>query len=228
VDLYKKEVTITAAETGIFFVAQTGKNFNRSIFTDMDNHWARNYVEALYRKGIVKGRSRGIFAPNEPLTRAEFLKIALKAIEAETESADEIEDTPFRDVALYSWYLPYVKKAKELELVKGYATGMFKPEQFINRAEAVKILISAFDFDLSRRQEGSREVTAEGNYNDVEGTAWYYPYINFAIQNRLMDGIRLRNNKEIDSFGPGRAITRGEMAKLAIKTMELNEEFNKK
>lgn len=229
-DLDKQEVTITSDKSTIFFVAQSGKNYNRAEFKDMENHWARNYAESLYRKGMVKGRSKGEFAPDENLTRAEFLKIALKAIGAETENPDEIEDTPFRDVTLYAWYLPYVKTAKDLGLVRGYPDGTFKPEQFINRAEAIKILISAFNFDMESRTEDNPETeTSRGKFKDLLTNEWYFPYVDFAIQNRLIDGYRRKFTRKITSaFAPDRPMTRGEMAKLAIKSIELAEEFSQK
>jgi len=219
VNLDKKEVTVTADDTDIFFIAQTGKNFNKAVFTDTLDHWSRNYVEALYRLGIVKGKSKGVYAPDENLTRAEFAKIVLKAIGAETEDPDEIEDKPFRDVNLYAWYLPYVKKAKQLGLTSGYSGALFKPEQYINRAEAVKMLLAAFEFDLSYRPSAS---TADGKrYMDLETDEWYSPYVDFAIQNGLMQGFQ--KNRNLYSFGPSKFITRGEMAKLAVKTIELKE-----
>lgn len=221
-DLDKQEVSISAYRTEIFFIAQSGRSFNRTEFNDITTHWAKNYIEALYRKGVVKGRSKGVYAPNENLTRAEFLKIALKAIDAEIENPDDIEDSPFSDVHLYSWYLPYVKKAKELGLTKGYEDGTFKPEQFINRAEAVKILFSAFGFDLSSRPV-TESINTKKKYIDLKGGQWYFPYADFAIQKGIMSGVQDGNDARFSYFGPGNPITRAEMAKLAIKTIELSE-----
>jgi len=225
VDREKREVTITSDRNNTFFVAQKGKVYNRSEFKDMNEHWAKNYAEALYRKGIVKGRSKGIYAPDEILTRAEFTKIALNAIAEEVNPLENVENAPFHDVPLYAWYIPYVKRAKELGLINGYPDGSFKPDQPIQRAEAIKILINAFKFNLSEY-----EGTTDGKdiYKDVFMDQWYYPAANFVIKNELLDGIRNRGGKIISVFGPGRSITRGEMAKLAIKTIELKEEMGKK
>ncbi|MBU1017531.1 S-layer homology domain-containing protein [Patescibacteria group bacterium] len=225
VDMNKKQVTVTADDTDIFFIAQTGKNFNKAIFTDTLNHWSRNYVETLYRLGIVKGKAKGVYAPDEYLTRAEFTKIVLKAIGAETENPETIEDKPFRDVHLYAWYLPYIKKAKQLELISGYSGALFKPEQFINRAEAIKMILSAFGFDLSHRPV-SESVANQRRYSDLKTDQWYFPYVDFAIQNGIMQGFQ--KNRNLYAFGPDNFITRGEMAKLAVKTIELKEKLDKK
>ena len=229
----KKEVTISANQTNTFFIAQKGRNFNRSVFKDIKNHWARNYIEALYRKGIIKGRGKGKFAPDENVIRAEFTKIVLEAIEAKVEPINEIEDSPFKDVHIYAWYLPYVKKAKDLKLIKGYKNGTFRPEEAINRAEAIKMLITAFDFDLSEYEYSKNKKREKGyippqrKFRDIKANAWYFPVINFAIQNQLADGIRDKNNKVTNYFGPDKPLTRGEMAKLTIKIIELHEEMNK-
>ena len=224
-DLENGEVTVTAYKTAIFFVAQPGKNFNRAVFIDILTHWAKNYIEALYRKGIVQGRSKGIYAPNENLTRAEFVKIALKASGAEIPNHDEIEEAPFNDVPLYAWYVSYIQKAKDLGLINGYADNAFKPDQFINRAEAVKILFSAFEFDLSKNSE-TDSLSCGKQYIDLDTNEWYYPYADFAVQNGIIEGIPFRNTETLRYFRPDWPITRGEMAKLAIKTMELAEELN--
>ena len=129
VDKEKKQVTIKSDRNTTFFIAQKGKSYNRSEFRDMNDHWAKNYAEDLYRKGIIKGRSKGIYAPDEILTRAEFTKIALNAIGDDVDPLENVEDAPFYDVPLYAWYVPYVKKSKELGLIKGYPDGSFKPDQ---------------------------------------------------------------------------------------------------
>lgn len=216
----ENQVTIMADRPGAFFVAQPGKNYNKIEFGDTIDHWSKNYAEELYRKGIVKGRDKGVFAPDDILTRAEFTKIALNAIGEEVDPLENVESAPFKDVALYAWYVPYVKRAKEIGLINGYPDGEFKPDNPINKAEAIAVLMRAFEFDT--HSAGIRG----DNFGDVLTNQWYFPDVNFAIQNKLVDGIRLPNGTIMtESFGPARNITRGEMAKLAIKAIELNDEL---
>jgi cysteine-rich repeat protein len=211
-------VTILSDSTNTFFIAQPGKNFNSIEFRDTVDHWAKNYIELLYRKGIVKGRSKGVYAPNDILTRAEFTKIALNSVGEEIDLNEEFEEVPFDDVPLYAWHAPYIQRAKEMGLIDGYPDGTFRPDQPINRVEAIKILMNAFDFDVilpGQRTDG---------YTDVVTGEWYFPYVNYAIQKNLIDGVRKPNGKIMyDTFGPDRNISRAEMAKLAVKSIELNE-----
>ena len=212
-------VQITAASTDTFFVAQPGQGYNEIVFKDTIDHWAKNYIEQLYRWNLVKGRSKGVFAPNDLLTRAEFTKIVLGAIGEEVNPLEELNDAPFFDVPLYSWYAPYIKRAKDLGLIKGYTDGSFKPDNPINRAEAVKLMITAFDFN--EKETGQRT----DEFEDVPTWEWYFPYVNFANQKGLIDGVRLLNGKiQYDTFAPGKNIKRGEMAKLAVKATELKSE----
>jgi cysteine-rich repeat protein len=222
-DFDKREVSILAEKTQTFFIAQPGLSYNKAEFLDMIGHWAQYYAESLYRRGIVKGKSKGIFAPADYLTRAEFIKITLNSIAAVVDPLEDVETAPFSDIPLYAWYVPYIKKAKELGLINGYPDGTFLPDNPINKAEAIKILMTAFKFNLM--SAGARDDA----YTDVYTDQWYFPAVNFAIQNKLADGIRLPNGTIMDdSFGPGRSITRGEMAKLAIKALEFSENADQK
>ncbi len=221
VDLVKQQVTLTSSKTSAFFIAQSGANFNRSIFTDIKNHWAKNYIEALYRKGIVKGKDEGIFAPDEKMTRAEFIKIALLAAGIEIPNADAITNAPFRDSPLDAWFTPYLAKAKELGLISG-AKENFSPGKFINRAEAIKILISAFAFDLTPKK-GEVPAAQAKQFKDLLVGQWYYDFIDFALRNKLADGPHVVNGVLVKTFEPSRPITRAEMAKLTMKAIELKD-----
>lgn len=46
-----------------------------NMFTDIDNHWAKEYIEEAAKDGIVNGFQDGTFRPDDPLTRAQFCKI---------------------------------------------------------------------------------------------------------------------------------------------------------
>ncbi len=226
VDLAKQQVTLTSEKTGAFFIAQSGQNFNRSIFKDITNHWAKNYIEALYRKGVVNGRDEGVFAPDLPLTRAEFIKVALKASGTEVPSPDSIRRAPFRDSPLDSWFTPYLAKAKELGLISGYSDNSFKPGKLINRAEAIKILITAFGFDLTAASPETPTATAKG-FKDLLPGQWYFDSIDFALRHKLVNGPLGKNGVALKTFGPDKPITRAELSKLTIKTIELKESLEK-
>lgn len=52
-----------------------------NMFTDIENHWARVFIEAAAKDGIIRGGEDGRFRPNDPITRAETVVIVTRAID---------------------------------------------------------------------------------------------------------------------------------------------------
>jgi len=106
-------------------------------FTDLDDvEWAREAIEFLYDKGIVNGKQEGIYAPNDNITRAEFVKIVATSLGI----TGSISDMPFVDIDKGSWYAPYVAAVYEAKIVMGDENGYFNPETNITRQDMATIL----------------------------------------------------------------------------------------
>ena len=82
--------------------------------------WYFEYVTELAGKNIVSGVGNGKFAPNDNVTREQFLKMIIEATVIE---AEEAENT-FTDVA-DDWYKSYVLMAKNLGIVNGISDTEF-------------------------------------------------------------------------------------------------------
>ena len=85
----------------------------------------------LAEKGVVKGRTETQFAPLENVTRAEFAKMLAAAAGVSEESG---KAPSFTDVAVSSWYAPYVAWAEEAGIVNG-SNGRFRPSDKITKQE---------------------------------------------------------------------------------------------
>ena len=46
-----------------------------SLFTDIDGHWAKPYIEQVVADGLMNGISETTFSPNTPMTRAMFVTV---------------------------------------------------------------------------------------------------------------------------------------------------------
>ncbi len=127
-------------------------------FPDMDRSWFeyRDAAETLAERGTLTGNPDGTFRPKDPINRAEFLTIVFRG-RSNTEPA---HDSCFSDVAEDAWYAPYVCAAEHRKIIQGYPDGSFRPEQAVNFAEAMKMLLLAYD----------REIPARS------GLAWYESY----------------------------------------------------
>lgn len=172
-------------------------------FGDVTGHWAESYINQLYEDHVVSGKSEGVFDPDGLITRAELTKIAILAFGHSVNSS--VKAHPFQDVPLNSWYAPYVDEAKRLGFVSGYESGGFGPNDYVNRAAALKILLGAAGID-------SAGMTSD--FPDVAANAWFAPYIGFAQK----EGIVVGYNDE--TFGPEKNMTRAQVAKVVIKLLE--------
>ncbi|MEQ8963923.1 MAG: S-layer homology domain-containing protein [Coleofasciculus sp. C2-GNP5-27] len=48
-------------------------------FPDIQNHWARSFIEGLAQAGMISGFPDGRFRPNDPMSRAQFAALLQNA-----------------------------------------------------------------------------------------------------------------------------------------------------
>ena len=97
------------------------------------------YAEAvltLASRGIVNGTSPETYEPNRPITRAEFVAIAMRFSNGEFEG-----ENTFVDVPEDAWYRDYVVGATGYGWIVGYQDGSrrFGPEDTITRGQATMV-----------------------------------------------------------------------------------------
>lgn len=117
-----------------------------AVFSDTDGHWAQQDIEALSMEGVINGMQDGLFAPDDFVTREQFLKMLLlvTADDANVRVNFEhppklnqiIERSPFEDVSTDRWSYYYIKAAYgTLLFTEEYGTE-FEPVKDITREEA--------------------------------------------------------------------------------------------
>ncbi len=174
-------------------------------FEDTIGHWSKDYAKNLKYKCEIEGYKDANgnllseFRPDSPITRAELAKMLVQC------AAEEMTgDNPFNDVESDTWYTGAVITAKQKGWVDGYPDGTFKPNNNINRAEALKMIVLIKYTDITGD-------TME--FSDVDPGAWYYDYVVFAVKKGIVSGYN------DGSFKPAEDITRGEAAKIISKVM---------
>lgn len=122
-------------------------------FDDIDENWAKSYIESLYGMGLTEGYTtddgRRLFDPLREITRAEFAKFVtlFKGLQIEE------RELPFNDNELIAeWARPYVSAVSENGIMNGRREGdgtiLFAPDDKITRTEAM-IVISRLLPDLA-------------------------------------------------------------------------------
>lgn len=175
-----------------------------SAIVTVNLHWASEYMDYLKSKGVLRGYSGGDLAPNQNITRAELLKMAMEA--ADWSISGHKYEGIFWDVDSTDWFDSYVEKGYGYGLIEGYSDGSFRPNQTITRAEAVTILIRAFDLEPER--------SGGAVFEDVPLTAWYSDYVSTAHSLGLISG------HEDGLFHPDWNMTRGEASKVLALALQ--------
>ena len=108
------------------------------VFVDLAGYeWAEESITELYKKQIVNGKTATTFAPNDIITREEFVKLVVEAFDIEATSNANFDDVPSD-----AWYRPYVIKAHGAGIVSGNGTS-FGAGQSITRQDMAKIIYMA-------------------------------------------------------------------------------------
>lgn len=132
-------------------------------FTDIQNHWSKDYIDVAYAKGIMNGYEDGTFQPNANMTRAQAISVISRAFGLTAKNK-----APFKDI---SHYAPQTQNAiaaaYEAGLIKDN-NGEFNPQGKITRSQLALILMR-----LSTVQTGQQYIPAKqapfhdiANYND--------------------------------------------------------------
>lgn len=110
-------------------------------FYDIKGTQYEGVVERIAELGIINGISENTFAPNKGITRAELAKMIVytKGLKDYADSTDF--NSGFSDVDKKHWAKNYIRVATDLELLKGYEDGTFKPEKEVSYAETVAIIL---------------------------------------------------------------------------------------
>ncbi len=113
-------------------------------FKDIAGHWAKPGIIQAVKRGYVEGFPDGNFLPNNKVTRAEFVKMTVSALDLEVGSTSG------------SWYTPYVNAAE--------TAGIYKSGDFED-ADWTKPMT---------REEMSKVAVRALGITDVEDKQWMY------------------------------------------------------
>jgi hypothetical protein len=82
----------------------------------------------------------GVFAPDDPVTRAQFAAMLVNALKLAGQGS-----AAFTDVPPGEWYSGFVARAYAAGLVKGYSADRFGPADLITREEMAAMLGNAME-----------------------------------------------------------------------------------
>ncbi|WP_342478582.1 S-layer homology domain-containing protein [Paenibacillus sp. FSL H7-0350] len=141
---------VTRAQFAAMIARALGlKTGSPSIFADVDSGlWYAESVAAVNEAGIVLGRSKDAFAPNELITREEMAVMIVRAYEhlKGSKSSSESASSSFSDHTLIrDWAKNAVSTADQAGLIKGRGNQQFAPQATMTRAESAQVIFNLLE-----------------------------------------------------------------------------------
>lgn len=144
------------------------RRMSNGTFKDVSaKNWFYEPVETLYNIGLLEGKSKDTFAPNAPISRAEFAALA-----ARFQNLKYTSGKVFSDVEKGHWAYSYINAASEAGWIQGYPDGTFRPDKEITRTETVTLVNSMINRTVTR--EKLKELNVRNPYNDLAESFWGY------------------------------------------------------
>lgn len=189
------------------------------MFSDISNHWARVCIVALVQAELIKGYPGGVFRPQSLMTRAEFAALMPKVF---FQISARQTATSFRDISPNYWAKDAIEWVSERGLFGGYPNGTFRPRKTISRVETIVALMAGLEasqgVDASVAQV--LDLSAD-NFSDVAEIPDYArSAIAAALERQLLEPLA-----ELRPLRPNQAITRGEVAALLCRALDIPAGF---
>ena len=153
------------------------------------------------------GYDDGTYRPGDPVTRAQFAKIIVRAL-GHQPSAAEVRVPSFVDVPYTGLLYPfaYVETAVALGIIQGYGDGTFRPGDDMTRAQLALMLVRAADNRLA-------QPPAEYSDGFIDVPEFAAEAVRVARYNGLLSGVTSTE------FAPSGPATRGQVAKMTYNLM---------
>ncbi|RXJ02191.1 S-layer homology domain-containing protein [Anaerobacillus alkaliphilus] len=190
---------VTTGMSGIKIQKHNMNLASQPRFYDIEGHWAEREILEMQKLGIVGGKSKFAFSPQDTVTRAEFTAFLLRTLKIEIPSTTIAE---FTDVKPGKWYYHTVNTAKNIGLVGGYNDGTFKPDKTISREEMAVLLVRALE---SQGTDVTPDLSELDKFKDQNQIApWAKDSVSVTLKLKLMNGTAS------DSYGAKQIATRAQ------------------
>ncbi|KPU27431.1 hypothetical protein TR13x_05000 [Caloranaerobacter sp. TR13] len=175
------------------------------VFADVDIPWAKDAIEVLAARHIINGIDEEHYAPNSNVTRAQFAKLLVYALDLEKGE----NEVTFADVEGDIWYKAPVEIAASLGIVKGY-NGYFNPDGEITREQMATMIVRAMKY-LSPDDDYSSELY----FTDKDVISdWAKDSVGIAYNKGIVNGVG--GNK----FAPKETANRAQAAVMIYRLLE--------
>lgn len=161
-----------------------GKNSN---FSDVDDNysWAQEAIDSLVERGVLSGMDGKNFAPSSPVTKEQFAKMLVLALEIESAGGT---DTGYGDVAEDRWSAEYIKTAKAYFADDSYGSGNFNPEENYTREKCAYAVSMALGIGSDESNLLNKNIIADNFTDGADITADLTVPVSIAAERGIVKG----------------------------------------
>ncbi|KOP71417.1 hypothetical protein AMS59_18520 [Lysinibacillus sp. FJAT-14745] len=172
----------------------------QTTFKDIDNNWAKDMIEEIASRCIIKGYPDGTFRPNDMIQRQHVVLMIERALPL-TQLREAVS---FLDVPHSHPYYQQITLLQQAGIIDG-SNGAFRPNAYITRAQMAKMMVLAFG------------LTPEGNstFKDVDPSHWASGYIATLADHNIVLG------DENGNFRPNENLTRAQFTAFMYRALGL-------
>jgi plastocyanin/predicted DNA-binding antitoxin AbrB/MazE fold protein len=123
-------------------------------------------------------------------------------------AAESMSMAGFSDVGSSHVNYSAIMDLKTKGVIAGYPDGSFKPEQVVNRVEALKIILNSAKVDTLTQ--------AKAGFKDTASNQWYAPFLNKAVELKIVAGY------PDGTFKPTQTVNLAENLKILLNAHGVN------
>jgi hypothetical protein len=199
-------------------LSEYGAMYVDNNYKDIENHWAKESIEALTARKILEGVNEEQFRPDGTISRAEAISILTSYFNFESKSKATIETINqkiFDDIDSSVDYAKAIALCKELNLINGCENNQFRPKDPLTRQDMMVLLSRALT--ISDSYPNIKKV--DKTYEKFEDCKKISPYAKKSVEKMMNCQIV---NARKTGLCPKENASRAELANALYNIMKSN------
>ena len=194
---------------GVYAGVDIHEENNGIQFDDTIAHWAKQEISFMVKMGITKGVDSKHYAPEDNITRAEFLTMVMRGIKIAAVPYQGI----YSDVNANDWFADTVQAAADAGIIDQgvLQDGKFVPNIAISRQEMTSVVINAYSYVTGKEVQGTSIESFE-DYNQI--SEWAVPFVKAANELGIIKGVTSKR------FAPYDNATRAQAAVIIKRLLQ--------
>jgi len=199
--IVNSKLDMTTQTTDVKAAITIGRGESAADLTDIAGHWAESSIRQAVSLGFVNGYTDGKFRPQGEVTRAEFAKMLIYALQLQDEEAPELSFADHSHIP--AWSVKPISIAAQYGFMRGFEDNTFQANNPITRVEITAVIVNVLKLQTDRDAISSFT-------DDAEIPLWAKPSVVAAAEAGIIKG------KANQRFAPKDFTTRAEAVTLIL------------